>query len=415
MDTITLIRSAIRGLLAATASHDADLAGRLRAVLDGGDDYINTGKPVIDWADQRACEALVDCRARDGYALLALLDGLTGLSELVGQAGQLLATVLGQDLEAGEAGTLRIARKVAPDRVISTVDPEARHGHKTNHRGFDGYKGHIAIDPDAEVITATAVTAGNTGDAQPAAALITDLTDPAATELDGDTAAVYGDAAYGAGEILDHPGKIWINGHEWAKRQAPKAGIQFTQVSNGFTACDDPRRCRTSATGSAPVPSRCSSSGGCPASHCRWAGPIVSTATGGKPRCAKSRSPGPSSSTHPATPADCSSTHRRQPRPGPTPQRRNHRRPPDTPRHHRHLPHRDRPPGQRRSDPQRVLPALPDQAVPERRPRHAHRNRHQPPPRPGLQRPGLSLVVAPVSSSGVTGGVVGVGGVGRRG
>jgi hypothetical protein len=28
----------------------------------------------------------------------------------------------------------------APDRVISTVDPEARHGHKTAARGFDGYK-----------------------------------------------------------------------------------------------------------------------------------------------------------------------------------------------------------------------------------------------------------------------------------
>jgi len=48
---------------------------------------------------------------------------------------------------------------VAPDRVISTVDPEARHGHKTQSRNFDGYKGHVAIDPDSEIITATEVTA----------------------------------------------------------------------------------------------------------------------------------------------------------------------------------------------------------------------------------------------------------------
>src|SRR5947199_10007276 len=60
--------------------------------------------------------------------------------------------------------------KVAPDRVISTVDPQARHGHKTNHRGFDGYEGHIAIDPDSEVITATALTRGNIRDAEPAPA-----------------------------------------------------------------------------------------------------------------------------------------------------------------------------------------------------------------------------------------------------
>ena len=54
---------------------------------------------------------------------------------------------------------------MAPDRVISTVDPEARHGHKTSARGFDGYKGHVAVDPDTEIITATVVTAGNAGDA----------------------------------------------------------------------------------------------------------------------------------------------------------------------------------------------------------------------------------------------------------
>ena len=101
---------------------------------------------------------------------------------------------------------LRIARQVAKDRVISTVDPQARHGHKTNHRGFDGYKGHIAIDPDSEIITATAVTAGNTGDAEPVADLIADLTDPPADTTDSHGGrrrpAVYGDAAYGAGDVL---------------------------------------------------------------------------------------------------------------------------------------------------------------------------------------------------------------------
>ena len=69
----------------------------------------------------------------------------------------------------------RIARAVAPGRVISTVDPEARHGHKTSARGFDGYKGHIAIDPDTEIITATAATAGNSGDADVAEDLLADI------------------------------------------------------------------------------------------------------------------------------------------------------------------------------------------------------------------------------------------------
>ena len=201
MDTVTLIRSAIRGLLTAAGP---ELARSLRAVLSAGDDYTSLAKPVVDWDDKSAREALVDSRARDGYALLNVLAGRQGSGEPVTQAMQLLATVLGQDLEAGTDGVLRIARKVAADRVISTVDPQARHGHKTSHRGFDGYKAHIAIDPDCEIITATAVTAGNTGDAQPAADLIADLSEqPAGTAAANDT-AVYGDAAYGAGEVLAH-------------------------------------------------------------------------------------------------------------------------------------------------------------------------------------------------------------------
>jgi hypothetical protein len=211
MDTVTLIRSAVRGLLAAAADAGGELVVRLRAAIGSGDDYAGAGKPVIDWDDQGARDALVDSRARDGYALLAVLDAITDLPEPVRQAMRLLATVLGQDLEDDGTGGLRIARKVAADRVISTVDPQARHGHKTNHRGFDGYKAHVALDPDSEVITATAVTAGNTGDAEAVNGLIGDLINAAGHDSAGaqqstseeDPAACYGDSAYGAGEILD--------------------------------------------------------------------------------------------------------------------------------------------------------------------------------------------------------------------
>ncbi|WP_410628077.1 transposase [Amycolatopsis sp. cmx-8-4] len=134
--------------------------------------------------------------------MLGLLEG-RALAEPVAQAVRLLATVLGQDL-TDDGGVFRIARKVAADRVISTVDPAARHGHKTSARGFDGYKGHIAIDPDAEIITATEVTPGNSGDAEVAGDLLADIL-PSEAEAEaeaGGQAAVYGDAAYGAGELL---------------------------------------------------------------------------------------------------------------------------------------------------------------------------------------------------------------------
>jgi hypothetical protein len=37
-----------------------------------------------------------------------------------------------------------------------------------------------------------------------------------------------------------YPAKLWLNGHEWVKRQAAGAGIGFAELSNGFAACDDP-------------------------------------------------------------------------------------------------------------------------------------------------------------------------------
>ena len=36
------------------------------------------------------------------------------------------------------------------------------------------------------------------------------------------------------------PAKIWVNGHEWAKRQAARAALGFTALSNGFASCEDP-------------------------------------------------------------------------------------------------------------------------------------------------------------------------------
>jgi len=184
MDTVTLIRSAIRGLLKAA---EDELEDELRGVLTRDDDYAAAGKPCCDYDDPAARVEMVDSLARDGMAALGVLQGRE-LSETVAQAGALLATVLGQDLDQDEAGVFRIARRVAKDRVISTVDTQARHGHKTAARGFDGYKGHVGIDPDSEIITATTVSAGNGGDAAVAEDLIADLVDEHATETKDSTA-----------------------------------------------------------------------------------------------------------------------------------------------------------------------------------------------------------------------------------
>ncbi len=253
MDTVTLVRSAIRGLLRAA---ETDLQTVLRAVLVRDDDYAVAGKPVCDYDDASAREALVDALARDGLACLAVLDGRE-LEPAVTRAAELLATVVGQDLQCdGDDGVFRIVRGVAKDRVISTVDPQARHGRKTSAHGFDGYKGHLAIDPDSEIITATRVSAGNTGDAAAAGDLLVDDleattsredtnddtnddTEDEGRAVDGSGAgdpdaetveplAVYGDAAYGAGELLAELEKAQVT--VMCKVQPPNApGGRFTK------------------------------------------------------------------------------------------------------------------------------------------------------------------------------------------
>jgi hypothetical protein len=194
-DTVTQLRSAIRKLLRALDRDYPLLAAKVRGVLVRDDDYAGPGKPVCDWDDPAAREALVDALVRDCAAALAALDG----EELEGPAADaagLLAVVAGQDVEAGDDGVFRIARRVAADRVISTVDVEARHGHKSHDRRFDGYKAHLSVDPDSELIDEVIVTAGNVHDSTPVDDL---LAGHAGDEV---KPTVMGDCAYGTAETL---------------------------------------------------------------------------------------------------------------------------------------------------------------------------------------------------------------------
>lgn len=247
MDTITLIRSAIRGLLRIA---DDGLEAELRAVMQSGDDYASNAKPQIAWDDAEARTELIDSRAGDAFACLALLDGRE-LAPEVSDFVELVAKVVGQDLEETGDGTFRIARRVARDRVISTVDPDARHGHKTQARGFDGYKGHVAVDPDSEIITDTVVSASNAGDASVAEDLIDDLVrddDSDDDEAENESPTVYGDAAYGAGEFLDHLANNDIDSRCKTQPPAPRPGGLFTKDRFAVDLDDDTVTCPNDVT-----------------------------------------------------------------------------------------------------------------------------------------------------------------------
>jgi hypothetical protein len=206
-DTVTQLRAAVRKLLAVLP---AALVERVRSVLTRDDDYAAPGKPPCDWDDRAARDALVDGLVRDAKAALAAVAG-EELEAPAREAAELLATVAGQDVDADEEGVFRVARRVAPDRVISTVDPEARHGHKSRSRRFDGYKAHLSVDPDSELIDNVVVTPANVPDADAVADLLAeghgddaDGGDPAGGAgggNGGDRPMIFGDSAYAGPEL----------------------------------------------------------------------------------------------------------------------------------------------------------------------------------------------------------------------
>jgi hypothetical protein len=155
-DTVTQLVAAIRRV--------RRLIPQAREVQLAAHDDDRPGKPVCVWDDPQATQALVSGLVNDALALLAAVADLK-LGEEQAEAVALLALVAGQDVEPGKRpGTWRIARRVATDRVISTVDPQARHARKTNAQRRDGSKGHIATEPETGLVTACALTAANLPD-----------------------------------------------------------------------------------------------------------------------------------------------------------------------------------------------------------------------------------------------------------
>jgi IS5 family transposase len=213
-DTVTQLVAAIgrvRRLVAAA-----------REVEVTAHDYDRPGKPVCAWDDPQATQALVSGLVNDALALLAMVADLE-LEAEQGEAVALLALVAGQDVEPGQQpGSWRIARKVAHDRVISTVDPQARHTRKTNADKRDGYKAHIAAEPVSGLVTACALTAANLPDG------------PTGLELlvgEEPGLEVLGDSGYGSGQTR---AALRAAGHTQTIKPIPL----HSAVPGGFTIHD---------------------------------------------------------------------------------------------------------------------------------------------------------------------------------
>jgi Transposase domain (DUF772) len=131
-DTVTQLVAAIRRVRRLVpAACEVELAAH---------GYDRPGKPDGAWDDPEATQTLVSGLVNDALAVLGAVAEADVDAEQA-EAVALLALVAGQDVEPGtRPGSWRIARRVVPDRVISTVDPQARHARKTNAQRRDGYK-----------------------------------------------------------------------------------------------------------------------------------------------------------------------------------------------------------------------------------------------------------------------------------
>jgi hypothetical protein len=242
-DTVTQLVSAIRRV-----AREVPGAAEQVAAACTGHDYGKPGKPKTDWDDPQAKDALVSALVNDANALVAALQD-RDLDERAACALALLALVAGQDVEPAEGsdgtdGRWRIARKVAEDRVISTIDPDARHTRKSPEARRDGYRAHVAADPETGIITDEKLTGAagqENGDpavaaeflAAEAAGAAGTAGDAAASRgADGDQPLTwYGDSAYGTGELR---AAVAAAGHRAVIKPKPARPA----VEGGFTTDD---------------------------------------------------------------------------------------------------------------------------------------------------------------------------------
>jgi hypothetical protein len=226
-DTVTQLIAAIRRV-----RREVPGAAEVVAAHCTAHDYDDPGKPAITWDDADARDRLVDALVGDAHRLLGHLPEQE-LGARPAEAVALLALVAGQDVEPveggdGTDGRWRIARQVVADRVISTVDPDARHAHKTVQRRLDGFKAHVLAEPDTGLITGCTLTRASgpdTGEAVIGVGLL------AADDSARAAVEVLADSAYGTGAML---AALAAAGHTALIKPWPPRSL----IPGGFTAAD---------------------------------------------------------------------------------------------------------------------------------------------------------------------------------
>jgi len=192
-DTYELLRDGIRKTLSLT---DEKRKPKINLCLKAYGE--NDPKPKINWEDKKERQKLLSMLVSDVKEVLSHVDvNPENVDTQLKDAANLLAKIVSQDIEEDKDKTPKVKKGVAKDRVISTTDPEMRHGRKSSSGKFNGYKTHLIKDVDSDIITNIDVSSGNCPDQDMAEPLI----DEAKEEFGVKTRSLTGDGAYGSSDM----------------------------------------------------------------------------------------------------------------------------------------------------------------------------------------------------------------------
>jgi len=196
-DTVRLVRSGVKKLVDAVGAVDDETGRRLDAGLEF--DYSRPGeKPDCRWRERPERERMLTRVAQDAERALRAVEQADGLlsDQPVAAAHKLLRELVGQDFDVDDDGVPRLHRGTRSGRILSVHDTEMRHGRKSQHQRFDGYKLSAAATNTPEpLITAIEVAPGCEQDGPQARPLVEQQPEQLRPKR------LLGDTAYGTGPV----------------------------------------------------------------------------------------------------------------------------------------------------------------------------------------------------------------------
>jgi hypothetical protein len=238
-DTYTLLRKGTRKLLKALGYH---VPGKRRGLGEQAKNLVATyvdqdQRAEIDWSDPQQRQEHLQTLVQDVQATLALATEQMD-DEEVRAIGWLLTKILGDDVEQDDAGSVRIAKGTAADRIISVTEPEMRHGRKSASKRFAGFKASVTTEQSSELIMDIDDMPANDRDGEelvPTIERVEQHTGVTVEQIIGDGAYLSGDNLAECATYPEHPVDLVGPLHRPADPEVAKSAFQIDQEAKKAT------------------------------------------------------------------------------------------------------------------------------------------------------------------------------------